>query len=172
MNVPPAPRVHAAVPTSVLASTFRTFPTTLMSTAGKPLSKKPPLRARWISGIDVTVIVGLILLLVAAIVATAGLTDVGGTYASFAVFGDQFTGPALCSSAGLSSARRCCWGWSCYRPTPSAPLRAGRPRRWAYPSRPDTTSLTGPTLQPYQGRIACAGLLFEKGRRYEGDRCQ
>jgi hypothetical protein len=65
-----------------------------MSTAGKPLSKKPPLRARWISGIDVTVIVGLILLLVAAIVATAGLTDVGGTYASFAVFGDQFTGSA------------------------------------------------------------------------------
>jgi sensor domain CHASE-containing protein len=44
----------------------------------------------------VTVIVGSILLLVAAaIVATTGLpTDVGGTHASFAVFGDQFTGSA------------------------------------------------------------------------------
>jgi hypothetical protein len=43
----------------------------------------------------VTVIVGLILLLVAAIVATTGpLIHVGGTDVSSAVFGDQFTGSA------------------------------------------------------------------------------
>jgi hypothetical protein len=95
----------------------------------------------------VTVIVGLILLLVAAIVATAGLTDVGGTYASFAVFGDQFTGSAstlfLC---GIVIGAAVLLGLVVL--PAEAQRSAPDGRRGGLTSRPGTASLTGPTVQP------------------------
>jgi hypothetical protein len=124
----------------------------------------------------VTVIVGLILLLVAAIVATTGLlTDVGGTYASSAVFGDQFTGSAstlfLC---GVVIGAAVLLGLVVLPADPLHTTARGRDGRGGGPTPPDVTRRRCPVplCRAYQGRIACTGLLFEKGSRYEGDRCQ
>jgi hypothetical protein len=96
----------------------------------------------------VIVIVGLILLLVAAIGVTTGLlTDVGGTHASSAAFGDQFTGSAntlfLC---GIVISAAVLLGLVVL--PAEAQRSAPDGRRGGLTSRPGTASLTGPTVQP------------------------